>query len=210
MMYKGKPHHTMLKNGVKRLFDISLCLLFIPFVLLIVAICGILIKLDSHGPVFFRQERLGQERKPFCIVKLRTMVANAEKMGAGLYTVQNDPRFTKIGLFLRRLSLDELPQFFNVVAGDMSIVGPRPLPATVIAEYPEQFDVILKVKPGITGLSQVNGRNTLSRSERLKMDMFYAQNWSFDLDVHILLRTISTVLTGAGQVNYQGREDVEQ
>jgi len=92
----------------------------------------------------------------------------------------------------------------------MSVVGPRPLPAVVVDEYPKQFDVILKVKPGITGLSQVNGRNESPRSERLKLDMLCAENWSFRLDLRILLRTVQVVLTGAGQVNYQGREDVER
>jgi lipopolysaccharide/colanic/teichoic acid biosynthesis glycosyltransferase len=200
----------MFKERAKRAFDLGVCLLVLPVVLPLLAVCAIWIKLNSPGPVFFRQERLGRNKRPFRVVKLRTMVPNAEKLGAGLYTVENDPRFTRIGLLLRRFSLDELPQVFNVFVGSMSIVGPRPLPAVVVDEYPKQFDVILKVKPGLTGLSQVNGRNELSRSERLKLDMFYAESWSFSLDLQILLRTVQVVLTGAGQVNYQGREDVER
>jgi lipopolysaccharide/colanic/teichoic acid biosynthesis glycosyltransferase len=200
----------MWKRATKRTFDLLFSFLVFPVVLPLLAICAILIKLDSAGSVFFRQERLGRNRVPFLVFKLRTMVPNAEKLGAGLYTVDNDPRFTRIGLFLRRFSLDELPQFFNVLMGSMSVVGPRPLPAVVADEYPKQFDVILKVKPGITGLSQVNGRNELSRSERIRLDMHYAENWSLWLDLRILLRTIQVVITGAGQVNYQGREDVER
>lgn len=198
------------KDGVKRVFDVGMCLLCWPVVLLVLIIFGLLIKLESSEPIFFRQERLGRNRRRFRVVKLRTMVGDAEKIGAGLYTIKDDPRFTKVGLFLRRFSLDELPQIFNVLAGDMSIVGPRPLPAVIVDQYPEQFEVILRMKPGITGLSQIKGRNELPRSERLKLDMFYVDHWSLSLDLQILLKTIFVVFIGTGQVNYQGREDVER
>lgn len=200
----------MYRDTIKRILDMMICVPLCLIALPLLAVCGVLIKLDSAGPVLFRQERLGRHRKPFRTLKLRTMVNNAEKLGAGLYAVKNDPRYTKVGLTLRRFSVDELPQVFNVLSGDMSLVGPRPLPASIVNEYPEQFEVILNVKPGITGLSQVNGRNKLPRSQRLQLDMFYAKHYSLRLDLQIMLRTFLVVLTGAGQVNYQGREDVEQ
>ncbi|MHB1046996.1 MAG: sugar transferase [Thermoanaerobaculia bacterium] len=186
--------------------SVPLCVLSWPVLLL----CGAMIRLETKGSVFFRQERIGRGRKPFEIIKLRTMVENAESLGAGLYAVENDPRFTRVGLWLRRFSLDELPQVVNVVAGDMSIVGPRPLPASIVDQYAEQFHVILDVKPGITGLSQVSGRNQLPRGRRLELDMSYARECNFALDVWILLQTTWVVLTGAGQENYQGRGDVER
>jgi undecaprenyl phosphate N,N'-diacetylbacillosamine 1-phosphate transferase len=194
----------------KRVFDLVFAFLLLPGVLLILIVFSIIIKLDSKGPVFFRQERLGRNRRPFRVIKLRTMVENADKLGAGLYAEKNDPRFTRAGLVLRRFSLDEFPQIFNVIAGDMSFVGPRPLPAVIVNEYKEKFDIILKVKPGITGLAQVSGRNELSRGERLKIDMFYATHFSFSLDIQILIRTMGVTMTGMGQVNYQSRNDVER
>lgn len=198
------------REGLKRTIDLVLCLLTLPLVLPVLGLCGLLIKLDSRGPVFFRQERLGRHHEPFRVLKLRTMIEGAERMGAGFYAEQDDPRYTRLGLLLRRFSLDELPQVFNVLEGTMSIVGPRPLPAEIVEQYQAEYQVILKVRPGITGLSQVSGRNELPRSRRLQLDMYYAQNWSLSLDLHILWETMAVVATGAGQVNYQSREDVER
>jgi undecaprenyl phosphate N,N'-diacetylbacillosamine 1-phosphate transferase len=197
-------------GGLKRAFDLVASLLSLLVVLPILAVCGILIKLDSPGPVFFRQERLGRNGRPFRVWKFRTMVENAETLGAGLYAEENDPRYTRIGPSLRRFSLDELPQVLNVLEGSMSIVGPRPLPEVIVSSYPEEFQTILKVKPGITGLSQVSGRNELARSRRLELDMFYAENWSLWLDLQIMIKTVWVVATGAGQLNFQSREDVER
>ena len=199
-----------IREGLKRIVDILLSLITLPLILPLMAACGVLIRLDSPGPVFFRQDRLGRSHKPFRVIKLRTMVQGAEKMGAGLYAEQDDPRYTRMGLLLRRFSLDELPQVFNVLQGTMSIVGPRPLPAEIVEQYQAEYQVILRVRPGITGLSQVSGRNELPRSRRLQLDMYYAENWSLSLDLQILWETIAVVATGAGQVNYQGREDVER
>ena len=198
-----------MKTAIKRIVDILACIVLAPFIVPIIGVCAVLIKLDSPGPVFFVQQRLGRNRRPFSIVKLRTMVPNAEHMGAGLYAVPDDPRYTRIGPTLRRLSLDELPQFYNVLKGDMSLVGPRPLPAAVIDQYKQEFDTILTVRPGITGLSQVNGRNALRRRERLQLDMYYATHWNPWLDLKILLQTVGVVFTGAGQTSYQAREEVE-
>ena len=199
-----------IREGLKRIVDILLSLITLPLILPLMAACGVLIRLDSPGPVFFRQDRLGRSHKPFRVIKLRTMVQGAEKMGAGLYAEQDDPRYTRMGLLLRRFSLDELPQVFNVLQGTMSIVGPRPLPAEIVEQYQAEYQVILRVRPGITGLSQVSGRNELPRSRRLQLDMYYAENWSLSLDLQILWETIAVVATGAGQVNYQRREDVER
>ena len=199
----------MSAKTIKRSFDLILSILLLPIWLPAIAICALLIKLDSQGSIFFLQERIGLNGTPFQVIKLRTMVPNAEKIGAGLYTEKNDPRFTKIGLFLRRFSLDELPQFINVITGDMSIVGPRPLPKTIVKRYQNDFDIILKVKPGITGLAQVEGRNKLTRKERLSLDKYYVQNWSLIFDVQVLLKTIKVILTGDGQINYIDREDVD-
>lgn len=199
----------MINAIAKRVIDILACIVLAPFIIPIIAICAALIKLDGPGPVFFRQERVGRHWKHFLVLKLRTMVPDAEHMGEGLYTTQNDPRFTRIGPTLRRLSLDELPQLYNLVRGEMSLVGPRPLPAVIVESHAEEYETILSVPPGITGLSQVRGRNSLRRSERLKLDMYYATHWSIWMDLKILLETLVVVFTGAGQINYRGREEVE-
>lgn len=200
----------VLQIGIKRGFDLVLGLLSLPIVVPVVGILAALVKLESPGPAFFRQERVGRDWKPFRVTKLRTMVVNAENLGAGLYAEHNDPRYTRFGLFLRRTSLDELPQVFNVIAGDMSIVGPRPLPAAIVSEHADEYKVILRTKPGITGLSQVAGRNALPRTERLRLDSYYARYWTIGLDLRILARTAPTVLAGRGQLSFQSREDVER
>src|SRR5699024_2740190 len=133
----------------------------------------LLIKLDDGGPAIFKQQRGGYKQKHFNIYKFRTMVVNAEKIGLGYKTEKNDPRITKIGRFLRKYSLDELPQLFNVLKGDMSIVGPRPALTVQTDKYNEYQLKRLDVKPGITGWAQVNGRNSLSWDERIKWDIEY-------------------------------------
>ena len=138
------------------------------------------------------------------------MIQGAEKIGAGLYTTRDDPRFTKIGLILRRWSLDEIPQLLNVLRGEMSLVGPRPLPREIVDRYPNEFGRILEVKPGLTGLSQVSGRSGLTRKERLKLDIEYVDKRSLGVDLSILMNTMKAVLTGAGQVNYVEENEVER
>lgn len=194
----------------KRLMDIFFSLFALPLALLLIIVCAILIKRESPGAVFFRQVRVGQGWRLFKVWKLRTMIPDAESLGAGLYTTRADPRFTRVGLVLRRLSLDEVPQVFNVIAGDMSLVGPRPLPFVVANENKQEFDSILVRKPGITGLAQVSGRNELSRSERIALDLRYVRARSLWLDLRILWQTVFVVATGAGQVNYQSRSRVER
>jgi exopolysaccharide biosynthesis polyprenyl glycosylphosphotransferase len=187
-------------------FTISiLVLLIISPVLLVIAI---LIKSDG-GPVFFSQKRVGLNGRQFYCYKFRTMVENAESLQSSLITqneqtgpvfkIRNDPRVTKIGRFLRKTSLDEIPQFFNVLKGEMSVVGPRPpLPAEV-TQYQRWQNRRLSMKPGITCIWQVSGRNSIPFEQWMKMDMQYIDAWSLKLDVVILFRTIKTILTGDGQ-----------
>lgn len=179
---------------IKRLLDIIASfvgiVLLLPFFLLSAAA----IKLDDSGPVFFRQERTGQNRRIFKIFKFRTMVQDAEKKGAGVFVEMDDPRITRVGKFLRRTSLDELPQLFNIFKGDMSLVGPRPTLAYQVEKYNERQLQRLSVKPGITGWAQVHGRSALTWPERIELDLWYIDNWSFLLDIKILIKTLGVVL----------------
>ena len=179
-----------MKTAIKRIVDILVCIVLSPFIVPIIGVCAVLIKLDNPGTVFFRQERLGRNRRPFSIVKLRTMVPNAEHMGAGLYAVPDDPRYTRIGPTLRRLSLDELPQLFNVVRGEMSLVGPRPPIPYEVECYEAWHRKRLDVKPGLTGLWQVSGRYRVSFEQMVQLDIYYIENWSLWLDLKIILKTL--------------------
>jgi lipopolysaccharide/colanic/teichoic acid biosynthesis glycosyltransferase len=162
---------------------------------------SILIKLDSPGPVFFRQERIGRNGRPFRIWKLRTMVVGAVSQGAGLFVTRNDPRITRVGALIRRLSIDELPQLLNVLCGEMSLVGPRPTLRYQVEQYDSFQWQRLSMPPGITGWAQVNGRNELSWPERIRLDVWYVRHWSFWLDLRILVRTASVLAGGAGTYN---------
>jgi undecaprenyl phosphate N,N'-diacetylbacillosamine 1-phosphate transferase len=166
-----------------------------------------LIRLETPGPAFFRQERIGKDRRPFLAYKFRSMVDSAALQGLRHHVAVNDPRLTRIGQFLRNTSLDELPQLVNVLKGDMSLVGPRPTLAYQVEGYNEFQRRRLLVKPGITGWAQVNGRNAIPWRDRIKLDVWYVDNWSLGLDFHILLRTIKTWvrregLYGPAGVNY--------
>ena len=160
-----------------------------------------MIKLDSRGPVFYRQERLGMNGRVFKIYKFRTMVKDAEKMGSGLFTHENDPRITRVGRFLRRTSIDELPQLINILRGDMSFVGPRP-PITWYPkrwnEYDDWEKLRFRMKPGMTGWAQIHGRNEIDWNKRIEYDVWYVKNWSLLLDLKIILETVKVVLSGKG------------
>ena len=151
-----------------------------------------LVRLETPGPAFFRQERIGKDGRPFIAYKFRSMVDKATSMGLGLNVAVNDSRITRVGTFLRRTSLDELPQLFNVLKGEMSLVGPRPTLALQVARYDEVQRRRLLVKPGITGWAQINGRNAIPWEDRIKLDVWYVENWSLTLDFYIMLRTIKT------------------
>jgi lipopolysaccharide/colanic/teichoic acid biosynthesis glycosyltransferase len=164
----------------------------------LLAVCALLIKLESSGPVFYRQRRVGRAGQPFDLWKLRTMVPGAEAMGAGIYVVEGDPRITRVGRLLRRFSLDELPNLVNVLKGEMAIVGPRPTVQEQVDRYTERQLRRLEVKPGITGWAQVNGRASLPWPERIELDVWYVEHRSLRLDLRILARTVRMLATGHG------------
>jgi exopolysaccharide biosynthesis polyprenyl glycosylphosphotransferase len=207
VFFKGNPLFGF-NLIVKRSMDIILSVL--GFVLLspLLTIIAILIKLESPGPVIFKQERIGKGRKPFTMFKFRSMCDRADSMkdelgslneaSGPLFKIQRDPRLTRIGKFIRKHSLDELPQLFNVLKGDMSVIGPRPPVQREVDQYSESGYKRLEIKPGITGLWQVSGRSHLSFDEMLKLDIYYIWNWSLSNDLKILLRTIPVILTGKG------------
>jgi lipopolysaccharide/colanic/teichoic acid biosynthesis glycosyltransferase len=163
-----------------------------------VALIALAIRLESPGGAIYKQTRVGRDGAPFQIFKLRTMVAGAEFKGAGLAIAAGDPRITRIGALLRRYSLDELPNLWNVVRGEMSIVGPRPTLQGQVDEYTPRQRGRLAVKPGITGWAQVNGRTALPWSERIELDLWYVEHRTLTLDLKIILATVRMVLTGHG------------
>jgi lipopolysaccharide/colanic/teichoic acid biosynthesis glycosyltransferase len=200
--------------SLKRLIDVvaaaaGLLLLAPIFVAIAVAI-----KLDSEGPVFFVQQRVGLRGKLFPMLKFRTMLRGAEEIGSGLYVGIDDSRITRVGRFLRRFSLDELPQLVHVLSGQMGLVGPRPALPYQLQYYSPRSMRRFLLHPGITGWSQVNGRNLISWPERLEMDVWYVENFSLALDLHILLRTPLVWLSGEGLYGarenffFTGKDDV--
>jgi len=208
MLHVDHPRLTGGPRIVKEIFDrigaVILLATFSPLLLLI----ALLIKRTSPGPVLFRQVRVGRNGREFIIYKFRTMYLDAEARLADLrhlnehdgvlFKMRNDPRVTRIGRWLRRLSLDELPQLFNVVLGHMSLVGPRPPLPEEVAAYPDDARRRLAVKPGITGLWQVSGRSDLPWEEAVRLDLRYVENWTLSLDLVILLRTLTAVSRGSG------------
>ncbi len=202
----------VLRNGwravAKRAFDVTAATAAIVMLSPIMAIIALRIKTGSDGPVLFRQSRVGKDAVPFDVLKFRTMVTNAEEIladlmedneGAGpLFKMKDDPRVTKVGRFLRKTSLDELPQLFNVVKGQMSLVGPRPALASEMAAWESDLYGRLRVKPGITGMWQVSGRSETSFEEYTRLDLYYVDNWSLVVDLSILARTVPAVLKSDG------------
>jgi undecaprenyl phosphate N,N'-diacetylbacillosamine 1-phosphate transferase len=178
----------------KRVFDIVLTVLALTILSPVLCLIAALVKLTSRGPVLYVQERIGKDSVPFRFIKFRTMVLGAEKQGAGILCLKNDPRVTRLGRILRRYSLDELPQLFNVLRGDMSLIGPRPGLAYQVKEYTPLQRRRLTVLPGISGWAQVNGRNAITWDERIRRDLEYIDLISFAMDMRILLRTFGAVL----------------
>lgn len=183
---------------IKRFLDIVLSLLGLPMLLLILLVCGPLIWLEDHGPVFYNAERIGRNGKLFKMYKLRSMRVNAPDIrleDGSAYNGEDDPRVTRIGRFLRRTSLDETPQLLNVLKGDMSLIGPRPnLPGAPFDALPEPEQRRLAVRPGVTGYNQAYFRNSVPAEERFSHDVYYVEHVSFLFDIKILARTVVTVL----------------
>ncbi len=185
---------------IKRGMDILFVLLATPFALPIVLLFAALIKLETPGPAFFFQERVGLHGRNFQVIKLRSMGVNAEKNGAQ-WATKNDPRVTKVGAFIRKTRIDELPQLLNVLKGEMSLIGPRPERPVFTEKFSKEipgFKDRLQVKPGITGWAQVNGGYDITPREKLELDRYYIQHMSFWLDVKILFKTVKVCLTGDG------------
>lgn len=162
------------------------------------------IKSEDHGPVFFIQERVGKDGKIFRMYKFRSMIVGAEKKGLGVFVRTDDERITKIGKLIRKTSIDELPQFINVLKGEMSIVGPRPTLEYQVKRYNEKQKRRLLVKPGMTGWAQINGRNNMTWPEKIELDLWYVDHWSIGLDLKIIGRTIWSVLKGEGIYSDEG------
>lgn len=193
---------------LKRLFDVAVSMTAIVFLLPVLIITALAVKVDSPGPLIFKQKRVGKNGEHFDFYKFRSMVVNAEELRSELaaaneadgpvFKIRHDPRVTRVGAFIRKYSIDELPQLFNVLKGDMSLVGPRPPLPEEVEQYGDIEWRRLEVIPGITGLWQVSGRSEVSFHKWMELDVYYIEHWSFWLDLKILLQTIPVVLTGKG------------
>jgi lipopolysaccharide/colanic/teichoic acid biosynthesis glycosyltransferase len=183
---------------VGRVLDAALAAALLVVTSPLLALAALAIRLESRGPVFYRQLRVGRHGEPFELWKLRTMVPGAEAMGAGIYVLEGDTRITRVGRLLRRFSLDELPNLVNVLKGEMAIVGPRPTVQAQVDRYTDRQRRRLEVKPGITGWAQINGRTSLPWPERIELDVWYVEHRSLRLDLRILARTARMLATGHG------------
>jgi lipopolysaccharide/colanic/teichoic acid biosynthesis glycosyltransferase len=191
---------------VSRVLDAVLAAALLLVTSPLLALAALAIRLESRGPVFYRQLRVGRGGERFELWKLRTMVPGAETMGAGIYVVEGDARITRVGRLLRRFSLDELPNLVNVLRGEMAIVGPRPTVQEQVDRYTDRQLRRLEVKPGITGWAQINGRTSLPWPERIELDVWYVEHRSLRLDLRILARTARMLATGHGLYS----EDLKQ
>jgi lipopolysaccharide/colanic/teichoic acid biosynthesis glycosyltransferase len=168
----------------------------------VIGVAALLIKQEDGGPVLFRQERVGRDGAPFEVLKLRTMVVDAESQGAGYAVDTDDPRILRVGDLLRRTSIDELPQFWNVLTGEMSLVGPRPTLQYQVDQYTDRQRRRLEVQPGLTGWAQIHGRASLPWAERIELDVWYVEHQSLRLDLAIMVRTVGTLFSRSG--TYKG------
>ena len=208
MQASRKKRSLNVYKFIKNLFDILFSLFFLVAFIPLFLIIALLIKLSSRGPIFFLQERIGKNNVPFKCIKFRTMYPEAKDILQNLlnkdekikkefeetHKIKNDPRITSIGKLLRKTSLDELPQFINVLRNEMSIVGPRPIVKAEKKKYGKNLIKLLSIKPGITGLWQVSGRNNLTYKKRIMLDINYVKNYNLLMDLRILIRTFGVVL----------------
>ncbi len=183
---------------IRRALDIAVSFAVLALSAPALALAALAIRLESRGPAIYRQRRSGLHGREFEVLKLRTMIDGAEHVGAGLAVNENDARITRVGAFLRRTSLDELPNLVNVLRGDMSLIGPRPTLPAQVEQYTERQRGRLAIKPGITGWAQVNGRTSLPWAQRIELDLYYIEHRSPALDLRILRRTVAIVLGGSG------------
>lgn len=204
--------HMAFEDHMARILDVSIIMLAAPYIILVLVIIAISTKMDSRGPVFYRHERIGRYGRKFYVYKFRTMVQNADQIlkdyldsspeskAQWLETqkLKQDPRITRLGNMLRKSSLDELPQLWNILLGDMSLVGPRPIVDSEVEKYGQCFDLYIKVRPGLTGLWQVSGRNNTTYEHRVELDEYYVHNRSVKLYFKILWKTIFVVLKKEG------------
>jgi exopolysaccharide biosynthesis polyprenyl glycosylphosphotransferase len=208
VLYLEPRIRTGWRRLAKRTFDLAFASLCLVISLPVIALAALAIRLESPGPVFFRQDRIGLDGRRFKMTKLRTMVCDAEERrgellelneaDGPLFKIREDPRITRVGRFLRKSSIDEIPQFWNVLRGDMSVVGPRPaLPNEVERWSPDLHDR-LRVLPGITGLWQVSGRSDADFENYRRLDLYYVHNWSLAHDVRIVAKTVLVVFNGRG------------
>ncbi len=206
------PEHTLRYRLIKRAIDLLLAMICLPVLLPVIGMVALAIRLSSPGPIFFSHRRIRGHGRFFSMWKFRTMCVNSAEVLENYlaahpdaraewkkdHKLKHDPRVTKVGEFLRRTSLDELPQIWNVLTGSMSLVGPRPIVAAEVEKYGECFADYCKVKPGVTGLWQVSGRSRVSYPERILLDRQYARTWSLTGDLRILVRTLSSVVNQDG------------
>lgn len=194
----------MYKKFFKRFIEIVLSLIAIIILSPIMLITALLVKIESPGPVIFKQDRLGKNAKVFKIYKFRSMCVGAEKTGSGVYSGKNDARVTRVGKIIRATSIDELPQLINILKGDMAIIGPRP-PLTYhpwpIEEYTKEQKKMFDVRPGVTGWAQVNGRKDVEWHKRIELNCWYVENLTFSLDLKILFMTVFKVITNQDNLN---------
>jgi lipopolysaccharide/colanic/teichoic acid biosynthesis glycosyltransferase len=183
---------------VRRLLDVVVASAALALAAPLLVVAMVAIRLETPGHVIYRQRRIGKDGHNFDVIKLRTMVSDAESIGSGLAINENDPRITRVGELLRRFSIDELPNLVNVIRGEMTLIGPRPTIPVQVEQYTERQRGRLTVKPGLTGWAQVNGRTALPWSERIELDLWYIEHRSLRLDLRILWQSVAMVLTGHG------------
>jgi lipopolysaccharide/colanic/teichoic acid biosynthesis glycosyltransferase len=196
--------YKVARSRAKRCFDAAFAAMTVVALTPLMGVIALAVKVSSRGPVIFRQERCGLHNRPFTMYKFRTMVDGAESMGLGYELAKDDDRITRMGKILRISSLDELPQLVNIIKGDMSLIGPRPMTAEQTAKLTPGQMLRQQARPGISGWAQVNGRNALDWSERLELDAWYVQNWSLPLDLMILWKTVFTVIRRDGLYGTDG------
>jgi exopolysaccharide biosynthesis polyprenyl glycosylphosphotransferase len=208
MVTVGPMHRGGWRERAKRSFDVVGAIVALVLASPLLLLTAIAIKLDSRGPVLFRQQRVGKDGEPFDLLKFRSMVVGAEdrlhelqelnEASGPLFKMAEDPRVTRVGRVLRRLSIDEIPQFWTVLRGKMSIVGPRPALPTEVHAWSPELHQRLRVKPGITGMWQVSGRSDATFDDYVRLDLYYVDNWSLITDLVIMAKTIPTVLSRKG------------